>query len=359
MGKITRGKNKGNEIYYKDRYWGCTLFIANPRMGKSALAKTLVVRMVNQTDRPVIIFDTGEWKDDIIHRNYDSPRPECIPRNKFKLHENLGVGLVDFRDPSDWHYFIGATGKTMEVLYQVVTKLAYIHQFDPNTFGEILDYLPKDYIRLNNWNKLYGDRLFLKSPLHEATVRSAISNYAMFKEFLIDPNYPFKRKRIDWKRDFEKYQVNIISLPYEGERERKYNAFVIGTLLKQMAYFLPRLQPLILFEEADFFCGDPLDKSDTPLKSRDQAVVYTTKYGKRGVALGFIMQNEDQLTTDILDNWSSKIYGKADSVSPLYKKWVDALRPNLDLNKREFIYIDKIAGHSVEYFEPDESPCKS
>jgi len=358
--KIPIGKASwdGKTVYYIDRRFGVTLFIAKSRFGKTALAKNIVVQIGKY--RSVLIFDyLGEWKT-INECNWRSPYPDRL--EDLTVIENFGFKISDF--PSDyWWSALGFPPRASDILGHYAT-LVDVHQDDPNLFEELIMALPSRDRDVTNFNEQYKEyNLELSARFAEATIISIRNTWFFVKSIFIDPADDPETKRFhitDWGADnwgefFCENPHLLVNLRLDRVEADRFRArIMVGRILEDIAPYLGRLKPLIVVEEADVLA--PSFNQNIECPSLDEFIRYSKKHQKRGVSLIYIMQDQGQFNEDCYEGWHQKVMGIVPRGNEHYEL-TEHLRWNPDTNFREFVFVE--ANGRYTRFIPDMTCCRA
>ena len=346
----------GSEVYYTDRKFGVTFFLAKSRYGKTALAKHIVVKVSKY--RPILVFDyLGEWKG-IGEYNWRSPYPDKC--EDLTVLENFGFKISDFTS-SYWWSALGFAPSASDII-SYFANLIQLHYDDPRLFEGLLSKLPTSEDEVGRFNTEFSEFGIPPLPARfaEPSITSIKNTWSTIKDIFIDPNNDDGQFHItdwevnDWGQFFYEHPHLIINLQLNRTDYDKFKArILVGRILQDIAPYLSRIKPLIILEEGDVLA--PSWRANISGPSLDELIEYSKKYQKMGVSMIYICQDQRQVNEDCYEGHHQKIMGLVPRGNEHFEL-TEKLRWYYDSNYREFVMVDA-SGRYVR-FVPIKSCCK-
>lgn len=349
---LSGGARTGRTVYLPMRVWGTTLVVALPRWGKSALAKSLVVRISKK--RPVMIFDVNsEWADHITRFNRKSR--DSMRMTDVRVYENIVQKISEYTRASDWFSMGFSTDACSAIA--AVARHAGVHKDDPNIFSKMLDELPtsaKERVEFsNNWG-------FVAPILFKMTKISVIAHFGSIIEwfwFVGD-----KRNWYDWEAEFlEKWNMIVdVGMGFGRSTNVPRARALTGNILSRIKRYYKVKKPLLVFEEIRLLApalgpGKEFEHMipSSLLEIRD----LVTLLPKCDVAVLAIMQNEEQVDKELVKNAHTKILGAVGDGEGKEYQLASSLRWDPDRGYREGLLYQEHGVYSR--FVPFLSVCGS
>lgn len=326
------GEETPNMVYFTMRSWGNYIIEAQPRYGKSVVAKDLAVQISKH--RQIIVFDfAGEWKNSVTKYNKYCPFPSRLI--DFNVYQNFTFKITEFSNKEDFASF-GFEKDQAGILAELIKDTAMYHKGQIALITEILQKIPtRGDTSHEKFNLDYGAKLTQKQ--HSATKTTICTHWDLIKKYFWQGDHD-KRMIYDFKKELLKGKHMIINL---GDDDFSLKKFVgrayIGKILERMSQSWKFTRPFIFVEEARTFF--PNYSNMIQLSSNVQIYDLVTYAPKEGVSIMFIAQHENQLYEPIFQNIHGKIVGvvKEPDGKPEFKV---KLEYNPLKNLREFLYID-------------------
>ena len=320
--EIKIGETKfGKPVYFKIRDYGDTLILGRHRYGKTTIAKTIVCGASDI--RPVIIIspafsqDYDDWYG-LKYLNRNAEIKNCI--SFLKCINNFSIKLSRFKDYDDW-ISLGFPDMASQYLKKLA-PLKKVHNDDPNKFLKLLEELPRENIKIKEFNELHG--IYLSARIDSNTYASLINRFQFLaeSEFFWYPNdtrHPVK----DFKEIFILNPHVLIDL--EDNDEVKARAYV-GVILKDLHSLLSKIRPMLVIDEADKVAPESDDFLKFPSSLR-QLIDYKHKYQKLGVNMILLTQEPKLLYQKLRINPDFIISGQIEPniIPELTKELIDKL----------------------------------
>ena len=161
------------------------------------------------------------------------------------------------------------------------------------------------------------------------------------------------------KHPFLHINLNLSSSGFDVYKGRAY----CGKILEQLAsfergnlfYYLVRMKPLIIVEEADILAPN-LGGGVIEPSSLFWLRYYVIKLQKYHVELFFITQDPSLIDSVILSNFHNQFLGVIESRYSQYAELTRSLKWDINTNYREFRWVQK-GRHRDIIFSPIDSPC--
>lgn len=351
---------EGMPALFNDFQWGCVGWFAKPRYGKSAIAKHVFVHIVNnEPGRRYIIFDMasnvfpkGEWYSNIRYPNFESSCPMSCPEIYPICDFTMKISeLTEF----EWE-LLGFTDKSSKIMHRIAKEGRKYHKDEPETFLDLLNYLPfgsKNVSDLNDWNESFPD-LKLYKPLHSMVPQSIVNNFQMMADFF----WSKKKKRgyiHDWGKLLKEHRV-IAFMPDYSVSFKNWRGHCVGFILRKLESHMISYRPLIVFEDsADSLCGN---ETKTYLNSTFWILQYIKKLPKQGSHIWVLSQNDGDLHPEFIQNLTAAIIGHMEN-SPNFASLAESVYYDLAADYREFFYINKEKKSRGIKFVPVLSCCNT
>jgi hypothetical protein len=317
---------------YVMRRWGNLMIEAQPRYGKSVIAKDLAIKMSKK--RKIIIFDfSAEWTDNITKYNMWAPYPDKLV--SYKVLQGFTFNVMEFNNDDDYAS-MGFTGMHAAITCSIITQSVSFHQGNIDLIGEMLGNLP---IKRNShyaFNNSYGTKL--TSPINFATRSKICTHWDTIKRYFWQGEQD-KRMIYDFAKEAKNSNHLIIDLSAaRGTIASEWIARAYaGKILEQLKTVWSEIKPVMFFEESRTLF--PSYEGEIALSSNDEAYDLVTHGPKNGVCCVFIVQHQNQIYPKLLENIQMKIVGvvQKPGSGPEYSV---SLTYDPGNNVREFVYMD-------------------
>mgnify|MGYP001602383493 CR=1 FL=1 len=252
-------------------------------------------------DRYILTFDYSGEHSLSKYPNCFSKSNNCDNYLPLQVHiSDLGFEISDYTNMLDW-MSMGMTDKSAQIVSYIASRKES-HDNDWETFKQILLELPAGTYNPYSFNKTY--KLNIRSPIHQESyknIQKVIGNIDwLFKEDKTIYNIP--KLLTIYKHVNINLRLNKGSILHQRIKAR----LLVGKVLEKLVPHLNRLEPVIVFEEADILV--PALKSDEEyFSSWDWIKQYVLKFGMRaGCMLIFIVQDVKNCDPVVSDMYNYK-----------------------------------------------------
>jgi hypothetical protein len=316
------------------RRWGNVIIEAQPRYGKSALSKDLVVKI--SKIRRLVIFDYGgEWEHDITRYNAHAEYPDRLVGHK--ILKNFTFNILTFNKKEDFAS-MGFDGLWASIVCDIIRETEKIHEGDIEQISEILSNIPVKNTMYRGFNAKYGTTL--AGPINASIKTSITTRWGIIRNFFWQ-GVGDKRVIYDFKEELLHNTHLLINLSgnSDGFDEWMKRAYT-GKILEQMFPAFAEAKPVFVCEESRMIF--PNWQGDVALSSNVQIYNVVTHAPKLGVMIIFIAQHENQIYQPILENIHTRIIGRVQKAPPWIARIFKRTRLVYDPehNIREFLYMD-------------------
>jgi len=336
--------------------------VANPRYGKSAIAKHIVCE-VGQF-RKVMIFDyNGEWRKDVLSYNPRSFFPKKL--TNVIIVQNMVFKISDFTNPQDFISlgftpdsagFLSVCASARSFHHDNVDKLVELIKDLPTAqsikrgFGKNAEYV--DCIQeFNNKYAPYGISLDYRIP--EATKMSMLKNFFFIQDWFWKGKKD-KRVLYDFNKLWKFYDHIIIDLSSGFGTNENYAQAYVGKILEKLRPFFHLHKPLFVFEEARFLA--PRLDMGMGLQPSSLSIIedLATVHPKAGVAIMLVTQSETMISRRVCEHSTVRLIGTTNDNGEPYAIARQNVRWKPEKNYRTMIMYH--ANRTWVHFEP-AMPC--
>ena len=339
------------------RYFGNIFFVARPRVFKSALAKSLTVRVSNF--RRVIVFDyNGEWSRDVVDYNWGSQEPARIVN--VQVYKNFTFKISTFKNPQDF-ISLGFSKDSCQYLKILINDGYSYYEDDVEKFEVMLKMLPTSSNAKNDmltaWKESFP-RLDLPTLLHFGTKSNLLNHFLFIRDWFWQGKKD-TRPLYDFCKEMRKDQHAIIdlSLGEEGTNTNHARAWC-GAVLRQCRGSYERIRGFFVFEESSVLAPNMYQATEDEWPSslveiRDMVVYFPKKF----VSCLFLCQNERQLHGEITSFYHMKCICMGEGQGEEYVIAGNGAEWNYDVNYRKVLFWE--ANREWKFFHPEISVCHS
>ena len=370
MPLIEIGKDKwGNIVSLEEDYgYGVVIIIAQPRYGKSILLKNMYVQMAEH--RNIIIFDYQNEHSGVKYGNWLSHDSVNFIPELYTI-ENFAFYLSDFDQIADW-ISMGFTTNAAPLIFRLVKNID-IHNNTPLKMIEILRELPVSKDDLEDFNDEYPE-LNIKDTVNFGVKQSIIGRMVdvwetglIIPEVGSDDHQRYRRDKIhidDWIEFIENHPHLNINLNMVTSGEKTIARASVGKILEKLYPALHRIQPLVVFEEADLLC--PPTTEFEHITSATQIKKLINKDLRKGAKVMLITQHPHLLDQEAVSSGMTFIFGIHKTNATFHslldgqgfdyeRDVINKLRRDKDEGIREFGLIETGETGKYRIFQPMDS----
>lgn len=337
------------------RKWGNINVQGKPRVGKSGMSK-LIVANVGQY-RQCVIFDcNGEWVNQIIYYNWNSPYPKKLVN--YKIVRNFAFYISEFSSVQDW-ISLGFTGTGANIMLKASQSKEF-HNDAPEKLRELIVDLPESGKELGEFNskyKMFG--ITLDHAVFTSTKVSMLMTLDNIELWFYRGRKDF-RKRYDFKILLDHYDHLIFDMTFKGGSDPNYQRAMCGKILSIFADpdFLMKHKPFMVFEESanlfpDFSKSKEMETPSSVILGRE----FAWKFPKYDVSCMLIFQMESQIDDRILEHNHLKVLFRGANGKGREFRLADDLMWDPEKNRRSAVMIRENGTYA--FFEPHMTPCKA
>lgn len=305
--------------------------------GKSILVGNIAVEL--SKSRNIIIFDyNGDYRN-LKHVNIRNAQRKFSSISDLVYIHRFGFKLQDFDKPFDWE--IAGMSETGARICAAKAGMREYHRNDYNKFVALIDEIPTK----GKNSEMYMVKLGIKNRLKilkDVFIDKCVDITYRDVDSIRYHGIPFYIS--DWKYFIEAHKH--ICLNMNSEFNPAKAQLFAGKIMSETEVAMPRLNPVIVIEEAHKLCPNVYDEGNIPY-SVIKILHYLKELHKKGVKLILISQYPHQLQDEVMDEIKHFFIGKLQNIRGSSKldemfKMSSSLQFNHLSGYREFLHYSPL-----------------